>query len=465
MKKAWEIELETYKNAIPKLLKEEEQTWLNANEDEERADGMTKLLWNSNVPGSFAPESIMTAALQSIENMGYVADGALELLYEGYEAKKDGRMVDLQKISAKLWNKINNATKDENHKYWTFGQYKGWEDYEKAVTFAEPKVTSFDEQDLKDKMYAGWVAQIAGGALGTAMEGYSTKNIEETLGNVTDYVRKPNTYNDDITFELAFLFAYEQKGKEITSEDVALEWIGYIPTGWSAEDIALRNIRYGTFPPLSGTRDNPFSDWIGAQMRGAICGMLAPGDAKEAARLACIDAVVSHSNNGMIGEAFNAMLVALSFAESDVRTILKETIDLLPKDSEYFKIVDDTYQDCLVSEDWREVWARAEERVKEYNWIHAYPNAAAEVVALYYGDSDFDKTMNIIAMCGQDVDCNAAQIMSALGVIVGINGIDSRWKDPIGDRLDTYIRVEKVMSIKELSERTVNAIDRKYIKG
>ena len=42
--------------------------------------------------------------------------------------------------------------------------------------------------------------------------------------------------------------------------------------------------------------------------------------------------------------------------------------------------------------------------------IHAYPNAAAEVVALYFCENDYDKLVSLIAMCGLDVDCNAAQV-------------------------------------------------------
>ena len=60
-----------------------------------------------------------------------------------------------------------------------------------------------------------------------------------------------------------------------------------------------------------------FREWIGAQMRGAVCGMVAPGDAMEAARLAWMDGSVSHHNNGILGEVFNAVLVSLSFVRNN----------------------------------------------------------------------------------------------------------------------------------------------------
>ena len=75
-----------------------------------------------------------------------------------------------------------------------------------------------------------------------------------------------------------------------------------IPYGWSAEEWALKNIKMGIYPPESGFLHNPYREWIGAQMRGAVCGMVAPNNPLKAAELAFMDGVVSHYNNGVIGE-------------------------------------------------------------------------------------------------------------------------------------------------------------------
>lgn len=460
--KAWEKEREITDNAIPRAIEEDEQTWTDANDIEASVDNHMKALWNSNVPGSYAPESIMTAAIQASENKGLIVDDGMTYVYKALELIENDNMVELQKVSAELWNAVVNAKKDHNHSYWGYKEYTSFEDYEKDVEFIDAVKVDYGNETLLNKTYSGWLSQIIGGAVGTAIEGFTTKNIKKVFGNIDSYVRTPNTFNDDITFEIAFLQAYKEFGEKITSKDVALAWVGYVPTGWSAEEIALRNIRYGIFPPESGTHGNPFSDWIGAQMRGAICGQLTPGDPREAARLAWIDGVVSHSNNGVIGEVFNAMLVSLSYVDNDVRSILNKAIGMLPKESEYYEIVKFAYDLCQEHETWESMWSKCEKRVEKYNWIHAYPNAMAEVIALYYGNGDFDKTLNIIAMLGQDVDCNAAQIMTVIGVIVGSDNIDDKWTKPIGDDLDTYLRTLKKMKISELSQDTFNAINDKY---
>ena len=433
--KAWEkIRLIT-DEAVPKILTEEEQTWDFAGSVEQGEDEHLKMLWYSHVPGSYAPESIMTAAVQSMENMGYIVNDDPN--------RKTKFTWEMIKINGD-WVGINTG----NPNRLAFDAVKN------DVSF---NTFSYKESDdkFRERLYGGWLAQIVGGAMGTAVEGYTTEAIREVFGEVTNYVREPNTYNDDITYELAFLKACEEKGRTITAKDIALQWIGLIPMGWSAEEVALRNIRYGIFPPESGYFCNPFREWIGAQMRGAVCGMVAPGDAAETARLAWMDGSVSHHNNGILGEVFNAVLVSLSFVKDDIREILDLTLSMIPKQSEFFSVVDFAYKQAKSNSKCEDAWTACEQQFKEYNWIHAYPNAAAEVIALYYGNGDFDETMRIIALAGQDVDCNAAQIMTAIGIMKGSDVIPDRWKTPIGDDLDTYVRGMKKMTISSLADWTM----------
>ncbi|MEA4973336.1 MAG: ADP-ribosylglycohydrolase family protein [Candidatus Metalachnospira sp.] len=455
VKKAWELSREKTDDAVPKILKDEEQTWEDSIDVGDAEDFHLRLLWNSNVPGSFAPESIMLAAIQAKENMGYIVSGGVELWEAGQDAYARNDMVALNQISSKLWYSVNSAQKDMQHPSWKFTRYESWEQLTTSVQFQEP--SPVDKGSFYDKIYAGWMSQIIGGAIGTMIEGYTTDAIRQQLGEVRSYLRNVNTFNDDITYELAFLDAYKKKGKNITSQDVAEAWIGLIPSGWSAEEISLRNIRCGIMPPDSGRIGNPFGEWIGAQMRGAICGMIAPGNPKEAARLAWIDGEVSHFNNGIIGEVFNAMIVSLSFTMSDIRQIVESSVSMIPSDSEYFHIVSFALNACKEEQSWEKAWRRCEKRIERYNWIHAYPNAMAEVIALWFGNSDFDETAYIISMEGQDVDCNAAQILTAIGILHGMDKIRAEWSNPIGDSLQTYMRGKyRGLSIRSLAKETAD---------
>jgi ADP-ribosylglycohydrolase len=250
----------------------------------------------------------------------------------------------------------------------------------------------------------------------------------------------------------------------VTSNDVAEEWVAHIPFGWSAEYIALNNLRLGVFPPESGVRGNPFSEWIGAQMRGAVLGMVAPADPVEAARLAWIDGVISHRRNGVLGEVFNAVMVALAFVETDVRRLIQDAIKCIPEGTQYRFVVDTAVEACKQTPEWLMAWRKCEQEFKRYNWVHAYPNAAAEITALWYGNGNFDETMSIIGTAGQDVDCNAAQIATVLGVMYGPDIIGKRWLEPIHNDLHTYMRGMENIKITELANWTTMLIRKHQLK-
>ncbi len=451
-KKAWQIELETIRNSMPVVLKQEEQGWNFAETLEMVEDASVAMKWHSNVPGSHADEHVIIGGIQDMENMGYDVTAAEELIEQGQKYLAQGNKSALAGHTARVWNALMNAPKIPDHPYWKHTIYESFEQYAAAVRFPAYDYDLTDE-DCLHRTYLGWQGQIVAGAIGTAIEGYTTENIRKVFGEIYDYPRTPNTFNDDITYELALLKAVEKCGKAVTSDDIAEQWVALVPMGWSAEEVALANLKLGVFPPMSGYQNNPYREWIGAQMRGVICGQLYPGKPREAARLAWMDGQVSHHNNGILGEVFNAVMASLAYVEQDVRKIVELAVGMIPTDSEYYTVVAFALEQCRKHGDWESAWKVCEKKYERYNWIHAYPNAAAEVVALWFGNGDFDETMHIIAMCGWDVDCNAAQIATVVAAAANIP-LNEKWINPIGDVLDTYMRDIKKLSIRDLSRQT-----------
>lgn len=455
MKKAWEIAYDIFSNAKPVVLNEDDQTWTANKSVSEFYNNLLSLDWASNVPGSGAPEKIMVASMQALENRGYTIENGYELLERGMKAHAEKNYVELHKISAEMKNAFLNAKKNEDSPYWKYKQYDSFEEYVKKVDFSDYQEVDVNTEKFKDQIKAAWTSQLIGAAMGTMVEGYTSKNLYEAFGEIKDYVREPNTYNDDITFEIAFLDAFKDYGYDVTSKDIALSWVGLIPCGWSAEEIALRNIRAGMMPPESGKFNNPFNEWIGAQMRGAVCGMVAPGNPKLAAELAWRDGEVSHISNGILGEIFNAVMISLAFVMHDVKDIVKTAIDLIPTDSEYYSVVRFAYDACLKHDDWHDALSECEQKYIKYNWIHAYPNACCEIIALMYGGSDYEKTLNIVTMCGIDADCNAGMIMPILGIQKGMCIIPKRLISPAFDKLITYMRGYEEIMLDELVNDTL----------
>ncbi|MBQ2697598.1 MAG: ADP-ribosylglycohydrolase family protein [Clostridia bacterium] len=458
--KAWERQLAYMKSQTPNTDPDpkNEAVWEESSgAQEQQQDAMTRLLWDSTVPGSYAKEQIILAAVQALENRGYTVPRGEELAEAGLKALADNDMLRLAELTQELWYACHTAVKDESAPYWNYTVYESFDQYRAALPAEVERLVApvpLDD-DCLDRTHAGWLGQIIGGAFGTAMEGYTTQNIQRTLGPVRDYIRRPNTYNDDITYELVLLKAVDRYGKAVTAADIGRLWAALIPMGWSAEDIALQNLKRGIYPPESGSFHNPYREWIGAQMRGGVVGMLFPGDPLRAARLAWEDGSISHHNNGIMGEVYNAVLVSLAYRERDVRTLLKNTLAFLPKDSEIYSVAEFAMNACRLHSNWRHAWLICEKRFERYNWIHAYPNLAAQIVAMWYGDGDFDQTMHLIGMCGQDVDCNAAQVMNALAVMLGKDQIPERWPAPFADTLHTYVRGMKQMTISGLAAWTV----------
>lgn len=453
--KAWKMELDMLKTAMPVILKEEEQGWDFCMEMEKMENRLARMKWHSEVPGSGSVEHVVVAAMQDMENMGYDVTEAEALVAQGMDCCQKGDFAGMARLYSRVMYLLNHAPKIKDHPYWQYTIYESFEQYEKAVDF--PQYTYSEDPDIfASRIYYGWLAQICAGAAGTAMEGYCTDNIRKVFGEVYDYVRQPNTYNDDITYEYAFLKALELHGKEITSEDIADQWVALIPCGWSAEDIAIRNLKLGIYPPMSGWMNNPYREWIGAQMRGAVCGMVSPGNPHQAARFAYMDGIISHHNNGVLGEVFNAVLSSLAFVEKDIRTLVETAVHLIPKDSEYYSVVKFALYCCKEYGTWENAWRACEKKYERYNWIHAYPNACAEVVALWFGNGSFDETIHICCMEGYDVDCNGAQIATVLGIIHREKTLDPRWTEPIGDKLNTYMRNLQEISIKELAKWTAD---------
>jgi hypothetical protein len=96
--------------------------------------------------------------------------------------------------------------------------------------------------------------------------------------------------------------------------------------------------------------------------------------------------------------------------------------------------------------------ARIEPHFIRYNWIHSYPNMAADLYSLWYGNGDFSESMKLLAKSENDVDCNAGLVGNILGII---RDVPQKWSEPIGDLLETYIKGKERLSIRHLAEKNI----------
>jgi ADP-ribosylglycohydrolase len=453
--RAWEYEYEKLHTASPVDFIEDPSDWSGIDLVLQSRQAHLKMFWSSRVPGSRAPESLYIAMVQAWFNRGYDVKEAEKLIPEALDALEGDKLGKLEGLSGRLLKSLNEAPKDPSHSYHGYARPETWDEIRTAIRGGKE---GFDFADLERKILGGWNGQIAGGSYGTAIEGYTGETLRRVYGDRLDgYIKEPETLNDDVTFELAVLKAAERAGSKMTADDIADMWLNYIPFGWSAEYFALENLRRGYYPPHSGRLGNFFSEWIGAQMRTMVCGYLAPGNPMKAAEYAFMDSSVSHEGNGIYGGIHSAVLSSLAFVMSSTRELLLKSRDFIPEDSEFAHFFDLTLESVKSHDNHIASWEALEESIKTYNWIHTYPNMMAVVHGLWYCGDDIGRAFRILADCGVDVDCNAGEVGSVMGIMFPI---DSYWTEPFNDTLETYVPGMKHMKISELAKWTTDIVRR-----
>ncbi|MCE5197996.1 MAG: ADP-ribosylglycohydrolase family protein [Armatimonadota bacterium] len=351
----------------------------------------------------------------------------------------------------------------------------------------------------ENKVYGAWFGKLIGLIAGQPVEGGTRQNIEAIARRLDAYPIRwyfPPSYenfkpflrgnftsspsNDDSDFLVVSLLALREHGINLTSKNIAEAWVKYSSGGCTAEGVALANFNKGIWPPESATTENPYSEWIGAQMRADIWGMIAPGLPGVAADYAERDAKISHTGNGIYAERYIAAVISLAMVETDCKKILQDALDVIPADCRYANAVKDVikwHDQCAT---WGEAWdlmdakygflkdgsRTAQFAEKKYltglyanwcdmKWVYADINGASVALALLYGDGDFTKTVGIAVMSGYDCDCNAGTVGAILGAMWGEKAIPTKWKAPLNDTYNTSVKVDnKSLKISALAEET-----------
>jgi len=327
-----------------------------------------------------------------------------------------------------------------------------------------------------NKVHGSWIGRVAGDFIGAPLELRPIKTIERRYGEIRDYPKKINLnyVNDDEMYEIIALISLEKYGLDLTAKDIALEWVNllkYDKAVFTAEKVALNNIRSSILPPESGIHNNPYFDFIGAQMRADIWGQIAPG---------CPD------------------LISNAFFENDIRENMEQALSFLPNESEslYTKTVkkaiylyeqnaDDfrKAREVLINEHWRKI---KEELINSEltfeteralilkgieSKIHVLPNIGIIVLSLLYGAQDkedpFGRSICVAGMMGYDTDCNCGNIGAILGARLGAEKIPLKWREPLQDTFSTYVKGHEKWKISELARRVANMgenVDQFYSK-
>lgn len=310
------------------------------------------------------------------------------------------------------------------------------------------------QKDYLQRVYAGVLGKTIGVRHGSNDEGWSYEKIKETYGEVTDYLYDFKNFaaDDDTngTFLLLRALSDFGCGKDLTPDHVADTLLNYAPDhhgffwwgpyGVSTECTAYTNLKAGARPPLSGSAQLnglTIAEQIGGQIFIDGWGLVAPANEQLAASLAQRAACVTHGDNGIYGGMFIAAAVSAAFDARDIEEVLRRALAVIPQDCTYARMVRDIWRFWEgEKEDWRAcLWY-----IRKNYWqdkypgnCHIMPNAAMMMLSMLYGAGSFSDTINICNMCGWDTDCNVANVGTILAVLNGLEGIDWKWREPIGD--------------------------------
>jgi ADP-ribosylglycohydrolase len=421
-------------------------------------------LWQEAMTNSKTIENRIIEAIDAQEMLGYDVSEARKLVPHGWDAYKQGDYWRLQKIIAMIWAALRRAPKLRLDEY----KPDTWEQLQRSWTAIEHP-TGYDvsecNPEFRKKVLGAWYGKCIGVSLGDPMAGWPTEKVRKERGYITDYVQKPDTRNDDINYQLIVLHCVEEFGPKFTSEQLGFEWVEHLNPDktYTAERQAIDNLRRGLVPPYSARDINPFSDWIGGQMRGEVHGLLAPGRPALAAELSYRDAIIAHVKEGVYGEIFNSVMVSLAFIMDDIEEIITTALGYVPANSEFASIVRSTLSKCKEHDNWEDVIDWINETYGHYHWIHTFPNIAIVVMSLMYGNGDFSKSIQISASCGWDCDCTTGQVGATVGALVGIDNIPKRWKEPLADTLETDVHGYTTIEIPKLADWTCH-LARKIVK-
>jgi len=268
--------------------------------------------------------------------------------------------------------------------------------------------------------------------------------------------------DDDLAYTMLGLLVAEDYGLDFTIGDVGKAWLKYLPYACSAEDIALKNLKAGIPAAESGEKNNPYCEWIGADIRADPWGYLAPAWPEQAAEMAYRDAFISHRRQGIYGEMFFAAVIAAAFSVSHPVEALEIGLTEIPEHCALAQAVRWTLEVAPKIHDYHQAREAVEGRFKGMNPVHTINNACLTIWGLTLGGTDFTRVIGETVAMGMDNDCTAATAGSIVGAIVGKKGIPEHWVRNFNNTVHSYLIGHRRFAISDLIRRFTKVAVRVY---
>ena len=367
------------------------------------------------------------------------------------------------------------------------------------------------QDDLRDKISGYWIGQLVGNFMGFPFENcyvedpipvlvdryYKFDDDSSLIINrndirgycpiVTSWIEGAFS-DDDTDIEFVTLHAVEEYGLDINYEEITEMWIKHINRKiWVANRTARDLMSKGFIPPATGSKENN-KNWfqIDAQLVNEIWSVFYPGMIQKSVERAEWGARITNDDWGIHPTTAYAVMYSAAFFEKNVKTLVNLALKYIPENSPFYEGMNDVISWHKQNKDWRIT------RKMIFDKYHRYKNESYEapvsivsslsnglfgIMALLYGEGDFEKTTGIAVSAGLDCDNQSATCAGLLGVIHGSSAIPSRltlglsdkpiWKQPFNDTYINYTRdgLPNITKISDIVNRILVIAEEAIIKN
>jgi ADP-ribosylglycohydrolase len=341
---------------------------------------------------------------------------------------------------------------------------------------------TLDVETYKQRLMGALVGRMAGCTLGAPVEFWSIDRMEKLAKqngtpfppvdywtyvdspfNIRYLKSKREAYtrdkmdgvpvDDDVEYTLTGLVVVEKYGLDFTTADVGATWQEVLPMACTAERIALENLKKGIDAMDAGLVDNPYCEWIGADIRCDPWAYMCPGHPERAAEFAHRDAYLSHRRQGIYGEMYFAASIAAAFTLDDPMAALEAGLAEIPADCAMAKAVQWALETAPSIKGYRDARDTVAEKFKGMHDVHTINNACLTIFGIALGKTDFTRVIGETVAMGLDNDCTAATAASLVGAVIGIDNIPAHWHARFNDKVLSYSKICESYSIEDLVNR------------
>lgn len=309
------------------------------------------------------------------------------------------------------------------------------------------------------------IGSLCGLAIGDSLGDAARKpENQKDFGITTDFNKGASWSTDDTEFALLTAQTLIKCKGQLKTQDVVTAWQENVVTldelkrGGASETEAAMNIRRGIMPPESG-KFNSYSCSDGAAMRCGPIGIACAGDPDRAARLAEVDASISHFRDGIWGAQAVAVAVSMAMADAGIEEILDRVLKTVPEDSWFhatleraFTIIEGAHCDIALA--WMPL---------HYELFSTYRAVVPEAVSQAFGvlklcHSDFRSGVTLAGNFGRDADTIGAIVGSILGAKYGASSMPNGWIEKVRHPSGTCLTFTNGMDIVDMATRLAELI-------